>query len=82
MKHSKTDQERKGMKVIIGMVKDDLCPILPIPNFLKVKGSYSGPLFCRKAGTFLSKSRYVDCVGSALSKANLPADVFAGHRFV
>ena len=59
MKHSKTDQERKGMKVIIGMVKDDLCPILPIPNFLKVKGSYSGPLFCRKTGTFLSKSRYV-----------------------
>ena len=82
LKHSKTDQERKGMKIIIGKVKEDLCPISAMLNFLKVRGSYPGPLFCRKSGTPLSKSRFVDCVGSALSKVNLPADVFTGHKFV
>ena len=79
LKHSKTDQERKGMRIIIGKVKDDLYPISAMLYFLKVRGSYPRSPFCRKSGT---PSRFVDCVGSALSKANLPADVFAGHRFV
>ena len=82
LKHSKTDQERKGMKIIISKVKNDLSAISVMLNFLKVRGSYLGPLFCRKSGTPLLKSRFVDCVGSALSKANLPAYVFTGHRFV
>ena len=40
LKHSKTDQERKDMKIIIGKIGDDLCPILAILSFLKVGGSY------------------------------------------
>ena len=48
-------------------------------NFLKVRESYPGPLFCRKSGTPLSKSGFVDSVRSALTKANLPADIFAGY---
>ena len=81
LKHSKIDQERKGIKIIIGKTGDDLCPISAMLNFLKVRGSRPGPLFCRKSGTPLSKSRFVDSVRSALTKANLPADVFAGHSF-
>ena len=50
-------------------------------NFLKVRGSYLGSLFCRKLGVSLSKSRFVDSVKSALTKANFPADVFTGHNF-
>ena len=47
LKHSKTDQERKGMKIIIGKVKEDLCVIFAMLNFLKIRGSYPGSLFCR-----------------------------------
>ena len=81
LKHSKADQERKGMKIIIGKTGDDLCPISAVLNFLKVRGSYLGPLFCRKSETPLSKSRFVDSVSSALTKANLPVDIFTGHSF-
>ena len=81
LKHSKTVQERKGMKIIIGKTGDDLCPISAMLNFLKIRGTHPGPLFCRKSGAPLSKSRFVDCVRSALTKADLPADVFAGHSF-
>ena len=69
------------MKIIIGKTGDDLCPISAMLNFLKVRGTYPGPLFCRKSGAPLSKSRFVDCVRSALTKANFPADVFTGHSF-
>ena len=81
LKHSKTDQERKGIKIIIGKTGDDLCPISAMLNFLKVRGTHPGPLFCRNSGAPLSKLRFVDCVRSALTKANLPADVFTGHSF-
>ena len=50
-------------------------------NFLKVRGSCLGPLFCRMSGAPLSKSRFVDSVRSALTKANLFADAFTGHSF-
>lgn len=81
LKHSKTDQERKGVKIIIGKTGDDLCPILAMLNFLKVRGSHPGPLFCWKSGSPLSKSSFVKSVRSALTTANLPADNFAGHSF-
>ena len=81
LKHSKTNQERKGIKLIIGKTGDDLCPISAMLNFLKVRGPYPGPLFCRKSGTPISKSRFVDSVRSALTKADFPVDVFTGHSF-
>ena len=67
--------------LIIGKTGDDLCTISAMLNFLKVSRYHPGPLFCRKSGTPLSKSRFVNSVRSALTKANLPADVFAGHSF-
>ena len=50
-------------------------------GYLKVRGSHSGPLFYWQSGSPLSKSNFVDKVRSALTKANLPADNFAGHSF-
>ena len=43
LKHSKTDEERKGIK--IGKTEDNLCPIIAMLNFLKVRGSHSDPYF-------------------------------------
>ena len=81
LKHSKTNQERKGMKIIIGKTGDDLCPITAMLNVPKIRGSYPRPLLCSKSGTPLSKSRFVGSVRAALMKANLPADVYAGRIF-
>ena len=74
-------QERKGMKIIIAKTRGDLCPISEMLNFLKVRGSYPGPLFCRMSGATLSKLRFVNSVRLALNKANLCTDAFAGHTY-
>ena len=77
LKHSKTNQERKGIKIIIGKTGDDLCPISTMLSFLKFRGSHPVPLFCWKSGTPLSKSRFVDSVISS----DLLADSFVEHSF-
>ena len=78
LKHSKTDQKRKRIKIVIGKTGDDLCPILAMLSYLKVRVSQPGPLFCWQSESPLSKSNFVDKVRSA---ANLPADNFSGHSF-
>ena len=81
LKHSKTDQKRKGIKIVIGKTGDDLCPIMALLSYLKVREAHPGPLFCWQSGSPLSKSNFVDKVRSPLTTANLPADNFAGHSF-
>ena len=81
IKQSKTDQERKGMKIIIGKTDDDLCPVAALLTYLNVRGSHPGPLFVWKSGTPLSKIKFVEEVRLALEAAYLPAKDFAGHSF-
>lgn len=81
LKHSKTDQARKGVKIILGSTNDDLCPVSAMLAYLKVRGSHPGPLFQWKSGIPLSKSKFVEEVRIALEAARLPAKSFAGHSF-
>ena len=69
------------MKIIIGKIGDDLCPVAALLTYLNVRGSHPGPLFVWKSGTPLSKVKFVDEVRSALEAAHLPAKDFAGHNF-
>ena len=46
LKHSKTDQERKGMNIIIGKTGNNLCLISATLNVQKVRGFNPGPFFC------------------------------------
>ena len=59
MKQSKTDQERKGIKIIIGKTDDDLCPVAALLIYLNVKGLRPGPLFVWKAAIYLTSSIYI-----------------------
>lgn len=81
LKHSKTDQARKGMKIVIGKTEDDLCPVKALLTYLNARGSHPGPLFQWSSGVPLCKSKFVDEVRLALETANLPAKEFAGHSF-
>ena len=75
IKHSKTDQGRQGVTLIIGRIDDDLCPITAL---LSLRGNSPGPLFQWEDDTPLAKPRFVE---EALTAANLPAHKFAGHSF-
>lgn len=81
LKCSKTDQERRGTRVIMGRTGDDLCPVSALLNYLQARGSNPGPLFHWQDGTPLCKSKFVENVRAALSKAGLPASEYAGHSF-
>lgn len=81
LKHSKTDQARTGVKVVMGRTGDEICPVTALLKYLAVRGNIAGPLFQWKDGTPLTKVRFVAEVRSALSQAHLPAKDFAGHSF-
>ena len=80
LKHSKTDQGRKGMKIVIGKTNDDLCPVAALLAYLKIRGSQPGPLFLWQSGTTLTKNKFVEEIRIALAD-QLPPKDFAGHSF-
>ena len=82
IKSSKTDQTRKGFKAYLGSTGDNLCPVAAaLMSYLSLRGDKLGPLFQWKDQTPLSKTKFVEHVRSALTSANLPAHLFAGHSF-
>ena len=81
LRHSKTDQARKGVKIVIGKTGDDLCPVAALLRYLAKRGDRPGPLFMCSNGKPLTKTRFVTEIRSALTKAKLPARDYAGHSF-
>ena len=71
---SKTDQFRKGVKVVIGRTNDDLCPVYTLLSYLSHRGNFPGPLFCWHNKTPFSKMKFVGHVRLGLLRANLLAD--------
>ena len=60
LKHSKTDQARKGMKIVVGKTGDDLCPVRALLTYLNARGSHPGPLFQWSSGIPLCKAKFID----------------------
>ena len=81
IKRSKTDQAREGVKVVIGSTGDDLCPVMALLNYLRIRGDAQGALFRSQDGTPLSQQGFVSAIRQALTAANLPAKDFAGHSY-
>ena len=81
IKQAKTDQLRKGVKVVIGWTNDDLCPVSALLSYLSRRGNFPGPLFCWHNKTPFSKTKFVSHVRLGLLSTNLPADKYAGHSF-
>ena len=81
LKQTKTDQARKGVKVVMGKTGDDVCPIMALLHYLSLRGATPGPLFQWQNGTPLTRVRFVAEVRLAFEKARLPAKDFVGHSF-
>ena len=79
IKHSKTDQGRMGVTVVIGKTGDDISPVSALLSYLVSRGTKPGALFLWANGSPLLKSKFVEEVRSALTKAGLPAKDYAGH---
>ena len=84
MKASKTDPFRKGVEIVLGSTDDELCPVLTLFKYLRLRGSRAGPLFIWEDNTPLTGSAFVAAVRSALSSAGYIRSAtcqYAGHSF-
>ena len=81
IKHSKMDQGRLGVTVVIGRTDDDLCPVSALLNYLALWGNSPGLMFQWENGAPLAKPRFISEVRAALLATNLPAHQFSGHSF-
>ena len=60
IKHSKTDQGRRGVRVVIGKTGDDICPVSALLSYLANRGTKPGALFLQADASPLSKSKLVE----------------------
>lgn len=81
LRQSKTDQARKGVKVVIGSTGDDICPVSALLRYLQARGKHPGPLFMEENGQPLTKAKFISGIRAALTEARLPAKDYAGHSF-
>ena len=81
IKASKTDPYRQGVTVYLGKTGSKLCPVKARLAFITVRGDAPGPLFKFENQQVLTRERFVTQVRSALSKAGLNPDAYAGHSF-
>uniref|UniRef100_A0A1X7TJP6 Tyr recombinase domain-containing protein n=1 Tax=Amphimedon queenslandica TaxID=400682 RepID=A0A1X7TJP6_AMPQE len=77
---SKTDQERRGVRIILGRTDADLCPVSALLKYLVHRGRGPGALFMLD-GEPLERTRLVEEVCRTHTRAGLPAGNFAGHSF-
>uniref|UniRef100_A0A1X7TAS3 Uncharacterized protein n=1 Tax=Amphimedon queenslandica TaxID=400682 RepID=A0A1X7TAS3_AMPQE len=73
---SKTDQERRGFRVILSCTNADLCPVSGLLSYLGHQGSGLGSLFMLDV-QLLKRIHQVEEVRCTLTRAGLPAGIFA-----
>ena len=81
LKRSKTDQYERGTEVFIGSTGDELCPVLAVRSYVARRGDSPGAFLCSAEGVPLSKSRFVELVRSALTRAGVPIAGYSGYSF-
>ncbi len=79
IKASKTDPFRLGVDIFVGQVGTLLCPVAAALKYLVMRGSHSGPFFHFKDKKPLTRSRFVEQVRRALSKAGVDSSPYSGN---
>lgn len=81
IKVSKTDPFRQGVNVCVGRSGCPLCPVVAMLDYLVARGGGPGPLFQFADGRPLTRTRLVEQVRTALSKAGIESTKYSGHSF-
>ncbi|CAN2391246.1 hypothetical protein PRIEUP_LOCUS1285, partial [Pristimantis euphronides] len=82
VRKSKTDQEGKGKKVVLGAVRGaDMCPVLTWRRFAEGSAGGMGPALCHADGTFLSRYQFTVVFRRCLRRLGLAEDCFSPHSF-
>ncbi|MCX8521142.1 MAG: hypothetical protein ORN28_06345 [Rhodoferax sp.] len=81
LKASKTDPFRKGVSLVIGRGKGDICLVAAVLGYMVLRGLAPGPLFLFSDGSFLTRPRFVSAIRSALDRAGIDSKPYLGHSF-
>ena len=81
LRKSKCDQFGTGADVLLGRSGCQLCPVVAILEYIKVRGDSPGAFFIDSSKLPITKSKFVTRVRVALKAAGYPEDQFAGHSF-
>ena len=81
IKASKTDPFRRGVNVFVGRSSCPLCPVAAMIDYVVIRGPGPGPLFRFHDNKPLTRSRFVEQVKAALTKAGIDSSHYSGHSF-
>ena len=85
IKASKTDVVRKGVTVILGATRDELCPVAAILGYMvelrPPQDRYPGPFFVCSDGLPLTREKLVRELRAGLKMAGIQSENYAGHSF-
>ena len=77
----KHNTEGKVFTLRLNQKQDVSCPVTNLVNYLKVRGSQPGPLFCKPAGSAISPSTFRNKLRSFFSVMGLNERNFKSHSF-
>ena len=81
VKASKTDQFRRGTKIVLGFTGAQLCPVSAILDYLTVRGDNPGALFTKQGGLPMRRRQFAQGVQQALQTSGAIGQHFNGHSF-
>lgn len=81
LRHSKTDQSNKGTTVIIPRVGGPLCPVYNLENYLKIRPTINGPLFCHYGGGPLTRYQFTALLNKTLKVIGIGTERYTSHSF-
>ncbi len=81
LKTSKVDQFGQGVDVVLGRTGVELCPVQALTDYLRVRGSSSGPFFLAGRNRTLTKAVFVHWFRAILREVGVQGSQFAGHSF-
>ena len=81
LKQSKTDPYGRGVDIVLGRTRCDLCPVAAILAYAVARGSEPGPFFVTSEMRALTKQEFIAEVRKVLTKLGVPDQDYAGHSF-
>ncbi|XP_073517135.1 uncharacterized protein [Phyllobates terribilis] len=82
IRFSKTDQFRKGCKVVLFAVAgSDMCPVRCLSEFGLGVGGFKSPLLVHEDGSFLSRFQLIAVLKKCLKAGGISPKDFSGHSF-
>ena len=78
---SKTDPFQNKVSLVIGRGNGDICPVAAVLGYMVLRSPAPGPLFLFSDGSFLTRSRFLFTICSALDRAGIDSKPYLGHSF-